>query len=475
MGIKHKKATTHADGPDDGRVQPSWWNEDHDIGPFLSAIIDLAVTPNTFPYVKTDGSGSITALSEFVRGLLALADASAVLAALAGAPLSSPHFTGIPTAPTAALNTTTTQIATMQALQQMRADMIASAPATLDTFNEIATAIGNDPNFATTILTALGNRLRFDAAQTLTTGQKAQALANLALAAVAASGAYSDLTGKPTLGTAAALNVGTGPNNVVQLDGSSKLPGVDGSALLNIVAAGSLSFVSAQTLTAAQKAQALANISIPVTTQVFLSPGSGTYTPTSANVKRIRVRGVGGGGGSAGSGVNGTAGNGTSGGATTFGSSLLTANGGSAPSASGFSTGGTGGTATGPAGALVVQGGDGASALANVSGSSYPPTGSGGNSALGGGGGSGGANSGGQAGKANTGGGGGGPGANNVGATVSGAAGGAAGFFDCIIVSPAASYTYVVGAGGSAGAVGTSGNAGSAGGSGGIWIEEYYS
>lgn len=42
-------------------------------------------------------------------------------------------------------------------------------------------ALGNDANFASTITTALGYRLRFDAVQTLTTGQKTQACANLGI------------------------------------------------------------------------------------------------------------------------------------------------------------------------------------------------------------------------------------------------------------------------------------------------------
>lgn len=57
--------------------------------------------------------------------------------------------------------------------------LVASSPATLDTLNELATALGDDPNFATTITTALANRVRFDAAQTLTSTQQAQAQANM--------------------------------------------------------------------------------------------------------------------------------------------------------------------------------------------------------------------------------------------------------------------------------------------------------
>jgi len=54
------------------------------------------------------------------------------------------------------------------------------------------------------------------------------------LHAVASSGAYSALTGLPTLGTAAAFNVGAGANNIPQLDSSGKLGAIDGSALTGI-------------------------------------------------------------------------------------------------------------------------------------------------------------------------------------------------------------------------------------------------
>lgn len=57
--------------------------------------------------------------------------------------------------------------------------LVDAAPGTLDTLNELAQALGDDANFATTINTALGNRVRFDAAQTLTDPQKVQARANI--------------------------------------------------------------------------------------------------------------------------------------------------------------------------------------------------------------------------------------------------------------------------------------------------------
>ena len=54
------------------------------------------------------------------------------------------------------------------------------------------------------------------------------------LSVVAATGAYDDLSGLPTLGTASLLDAGIFANQVVQLDGTGKLPAIDGSQLTNI-------------------------------------------------------------------------------------------------------------------------------------------------------------------------------------------------------------------------------------------------
>jgi hypothetical protein len=63
--------------------------------------------------------------------------------------------------------------------------LLDAAPAALDTLNELATALGDDANFATTMTNALAARLRFDAAQTLTAGQVMQLFANAGLGAAA--------------------------------------------------------------------------------------------------------------------------------------------------------------------------------------------------------------------------------------------------------------------------------------------------
>lgn len=78
------------------------------------------------------------------------------------APLSSPALTETPTAPTAAQSVNNTQIATTAFVKSAIAAMVGSAPAALDTLNELAAALGNDPNFSTTVLNALAGKQPLD-------------------------------------------------------------------------------------------------------------------------------------------------------------------------------------------------------------------------------------------------------------------------------------------------------------------------
>ena len=59
--------------------------------------------------------------------------------------------------------------------------LVNGAAAALDTLNELSAALNNDPNFAATIATEIANRVRYDAAQTLTTPQKLQACSNIGI------------------------------------------------------------------------------------------------------------------------------------------------------------------------------------------------------------------------------------------------------------------------------------------------------
>ena len=63
----------------------------------------------------------------------------------------------------------------------VKSDLTNGAAAALDTLSELATALGNDPSFAATMATALTNRVRFDAAQVLTTPQQLQACTNIGI------------------------------------------------------------------------------------------------------------------------------------------------------------------------------------------------------------------------------------------------------------------------------------------------------
>lgn len=61
------------------------------------------------------------------------------------------------------------------------AALVDSAPETLNELSELAAAIGNDPNFATTLAAEMGVRLRFDTAQSLTGTQQTQGQSNLSV------------------------------------------------------------------------------------------------------------------------------------------------------------------------------------------------------------------------------------------------------------------------------------------------------
>lgn len=87
------------------------------------------------------------------------------------APLASPAMTGTPTAPTAAQTVNNTQIATTEFVKSAIAALVASSPAALDTLNELAAALGNDPNFATTVTNALAGKQPLDSTLTDLSGK----------------------------------------------------------------------------------------------------------------------------------------------------------------------------------------------------------------------------------------------------------------------------------------------------------------
>jgi len=84
------------------------------------------------------------------------------------APLASPTFTGTPTLPTGTIATTqtagnnTTAVATTAFVSTAVANLVDSAPSTLNTLDELAAALGDDANYAATITTALGLKAPLD-------------------------------------------------------------------------------------------------------------------------------------------------------------------------------------------------------------------------------------------------------------------------------------------------------------------------
>ncbi|WP_252148854.1 phage tail protein [Escherichia coli] len=150
------------------------------------------------------------------------------------APLLSPALTGTPTAPTAAQSVNNTQIATTAFVKSAIAAMVGSAPAALDTLNELAAALGNDPNFATTMLNALAGKQPLDNTLTNLSGKDvAGLLAYLGLGETInkASGAMQKSANGADISDVSAfqnaLQLGTAATRDVGADNASKLLDLD--------------------------------------------------------------------------------------------------------------------------------------------------------------------------------------------------------------------------------------------------------
>jgi hypothetical protein len=117
--------------------------------------------------------------------------------------LASPALTGTPTAPTAAAGTNTTQVATTAFVGTAVADLVASAPSALNTLNELATALGNDAAFSTTVTNAIA--AKSNTASPTFTGTVTIPTLTLTNPLTAANGG----TGLSSLGTGVATFLGT--------------------------------------------------------------------------------------------------------------------------------------------------------------------------------------------------------------------------------------------------------------------------
>ena len=116
----------------------------------LSGITDLSVNARTFLLTPSSTNLSTLISDETGSGSLVFN--------------TSPNFLGVPTAPTATSGTNSTQIASTAFVRTEISNLVDSAPSTLDTLNELAAALGDDPNFATTITNTLAGKANLSGA-----------------------------------------------------------------------------------------------------------------------------------------------------------------------------------------------------------------------------------------------------------------------------------------------------------------------
>ena len=98
--------------------------------------------------------GVTSAIQTQIDSKLATSTASSTYA-----PLASPALTGTPTAPTATAGTNTTQVATTAYVGTAISNLVAGAPTTLDTLDEIAAALADTANFSDTVVLKTGSTM----------------------------------------------------------------------------------------------------------------------------------------------------------------------------------------------------------------------------------------------------------------------------------------------------------------------------
>lgn len=119
--------------------------------------VDAAEVADAAPWSGITGKPTSFAPSSHSHSI---AQVTGLQSALNGkSPLTSPTFTGTPTAPTASAGSNTTQIATTGFVAATIGALIDAAPGAMNTLNELAAALGDDPNFASSVTNALAGKL----------------------------------------------------------------------------------------------------------------------------------------------------------------------------------------------------------------------------------------------------------------------------------------------------------------------------
>ena len=225
------------------------------VGDHLLVNADMGGTVDPNKLDKIDSTDSVTSVAGRTGAVtLSTADISG-LATVASTGAYS-DLTGTPTLGTAAaldVGTSASNVVQLNGSAQLPAvdgSLLTGITATVAALNDVGDVSAAAPSDT--------NVLKYNSTSGDWESGAVAASEVSGLATVATTGAYSDLSGTPTLGTAAALDVGTSANNVVQLNGSAQLPAVDGSLLTGITASvAALNDVGDVTITSAANGEAL--------------------------------------------------------------------------------------------------------------------------------------------------------------------------------------------------------------------------
>jgi hypothetical protein len=120
--------------------------------------VDAAEVADSAPWAGITGKPTTFAPAAHGHGISEITGLESALNAKA--PLASPVLTGTPTAPTAAQGTNSTQLATTGFVAAAIGALIDAAPGALNTLNELAAALGDDPSFASTVTNGLASKLQ---------------------------------------------------------------------------------------------------------------------------------------------------------------------------------------------------------------------------------------------------------------------------------------------------------------------------
>ena len=237
---------------------------------------------------ETDGDAADAALSARIASLESDPTTATALAAVQAdvnqneadadtaialkADIAGPTFTGTPAAPTASAGTNTTQLATTAFVTTAVGNVIDSAPGALDTLNELAAALGDDANFATTITNSIA-AVQSDVDQNEVDSDAAEA---------ALSGRIDTLEADPTTATAVALKLNA---SAVSTFGGTLVDDADAGAARTTLGLGSVdntADAAKPVSTATQNALNLkANLASPALTGTPTAPTAAADTNTT--------------------------------------------------------------------------------------------------------------------------------------------------------------------------------------------------